>query len=128
MRAAYWGSPAPGTCARFSPLRLRVTPKPHWRSTSTHRLRHYLGAYLAQLGGADAIVFTAAVGENSPATRAATLAGLEDLGILIDRGLNQATGNRARVVSRADSRVAVLVVPTDEELEIARQSLEVVGR
>lgn len=93
-----------------------------------HRLRHYLGAYLAQLGGADAIVFTAAVGENSPATRAATLAGLEDLGILIDRGLNQATGNRARVVSRADSRVAVLVVPTDEELEIARQSLEVVGR
>ena len=93
-----------------------------------HRLRHYLGAYFAQLGGADAIVFTAGVGENSSATRAATLAGLEDLGILIDRGLNQATGNRARVVSRADSHVAVLVVPTDEELEIARQSLEVVGR
>lgn len=93
-----------------------------------HRLRHYLGAYLAQLGGADAIVFTAGVGENSAATRAATLVGLEEFGILMDGGLNQAAGGQARVISAADSRAAVLVVPTDEELEIARQSIEVVGR
>lgn len=92
-----------------------------------HRLRHYLGAYLAQLGGADAIVFTAGVGENSPTTRAATLAGLEQFGIRIDNELNQAATNRSRVVSAVDSHVAVLVIPTDEELEIAHQSLIVVN-
>ncbi|TLP98672.1 acetate kinase [Nesterenkonia salmonea] len=93
-----------------------------------HRVRHYLGAYLAQLGGADAVVFTAGVGENSAATRAATLAGLEDLGIQIDPGLNQAPGTEPRVISAGSSRVAVLVVPTNEEREIARQSIAVVNR
>lgn len=89
----------------------------------THRLRHYLGAYLVQLGGADAIVFTAGVGENSPETRAAALAGLDALGIRLDEALNAARSREARVVSSGDSQVAVLVVPTNEELEIARQAV-----
>ena len=87
-----------------------------------HRLRHYLGAYLALLGGADAIVFTAGVGENSPATRSAAVAGMAGLGIELDESLNSAASKQARVVSSGASRVAVLVVPTNEELEIARQS------
>lgn len=92
-----------------------------------HRLRHYLGAYLAQLGGADAIVFTGGVGENAPATRAA--AGMEGLGIRLDDERNRATaGREARTISDSRSRTAVLVVPTDEELEIARQSLAAVTR
>jgi acetate kinase len=88
-----------------------------------HRLRHYLGAYLVGLRGADAVVFTAGVGENSPLTRAATLEGLEGLGIRLDAALNESSARDARVISAEDSAVAVLVVPTNEELEIARQSL-----
>ena len=93
-----------------------------------HRLRHYLGAYLVLLGGADAIVFTAGVGENSPATREATVQGLETFGIVLDGVLNEAPSKDARLVSSVHSRVAVLVVPTNEELEIARQALDVVGQ
>ena len=61
-------------------------------------------------------------------TYVATLVGLEEFGILMDGGLNQTAGGQARVISAAGSQVAVLVVPTDEELEIARQSIEVVRR
>ncbi len=93
-----------------------------------HRIRHYVGAYLAQLGGADAIVFTAGVGENNAAVRAGSLAGLEGLGIRIDAQRNESPSREARVVSADDSRIAVLVVPTNEELEIARQTLSVVQR
>lgn len=85
-----------------------------------HRLRRYLGAYLATLGGADAIVFTAGVGENAAAVRAAALAGTEWAGIRLDPARNAVRGTT--VVSTDDSPVAVLVVPTNEELEIARQA------
>lgn len=88
-----------------------------------HRVRHYLGAYLAQLGGADAIVFTAGVGENSSDVRAGALAGLEGLGICLDVARNAPRSPEPRRISTDDSPVAVLVVPTNEELEIARQSL-----
>jgi len=87
-----------------------------------HRIRHYLGAYLVQLGGADAISFTAGVGENNAALRAEVCAGLEWFGIEIDHARNEAPGDGARVISTDDSRVAILVVPTDEEAEIARQT------
>jgi acetate kinase len=93
-----------------------------------HRIRGYVGAYLAQLGGADAIVFTAGVGENNAAVRAGSLAGLGPLGIRLDAGRNESSSREARVVSADDSRVAVLVIPTNEELEIARQTLSVVRR
>lgn len=91
-----------------------------------HRIRSYVGAYLAQLGGADAIVFTAGVGENNATVRAGALAGLDALGIRIDPELNNSTDREARVISRDDSPISVLVMPTNEELEIARQALAVV--
>jgi acetate kinase len=92
-----------------------------------HRLRHYIGAYYAQLGTVDAIVFTAGVGENVAAVRAGALAGLDGLGIVLDPERNAAPSREARRISTDDSRVAVLVIPTNEELEIARQSLSVVA-
>lgn len=92
-----------------------------------HRLRHYLGAYLAVLGSVDVISFTAGVGENNPAVRAAALAGLDGLGIELDPGRNQAASRDARVISADTSRTTVLVVPTNEELAIARQALALVG-
>jgi acetate kinase len=89
-----------------------------------HRLRAYAGAYLAQLGGVDVISFTAGVGENSPQVRAAALATLGFAGVEIDDARNEsAPRGEIAVISTDASRVAVLVVPTDEELEIARQSL-----
>lgn len=92
-----------------------------------HRLRHYIGAYFALLGGLDAVVFTAGVGENSPPVRAAAVAGLEHLGIDLDEDANQRAARGPRRISADSSAVAVLVVPTDEELEIARQVLTTVG-
>ena len=82
------------------------------------RIKEYVGMYLAVLGGADAIAFTAGVGENSPKVRAAALAGLSALGITIDEARNE---RGDRVISAEGAAVAVCVVPTDEELEIAQQ-------
>ena len=87
-----------------------------------HRIRHYVGAYLAQLGGLDALVFTAGVGENAPDLRALALAGLEFLGLHVDPERNVAPFRAARTISPDGSAVAVLVVPTNEELSIARQA------
>jgi acetate kinase len=91
-----------------------------------HRIRKYVGAYYAVLGTVDAVVFTAGVGENSPAARAASLSGLERLGIAVDPARNEGSDRRARFVSPEGSDVAVLVVPTDEEWEIAQQAMAVV--
>jgi acetate kinase len=90
-----------------------------------HRLKHYVGAYYAQLGRVDAIVFTAGVGENTALIRAQALAGLEALGIEIDESRNTSADRGPRRISTDASRVAVLVIPTNEELEIARQTLSV---
>lgn len=95
----------------------------HALAVYVHRLRHYVGAYLAVLGGAEVIVFTAGVGENSPWLRAEVCAGLEWFGIDIDPSRNEAPSEETRIISSDASRVAVLVVPTDEEAEIARQAL-----
>jgi len=89
-----------------------------------HRLRKYVGAYLAVLAGADAITFTAGVGEHSPRVRASALRGLAVFGIVLDETRN-AAGEGARRISADDSSVDVLVVPTNEELAIARQVVEV---
>jgi acetate kinase len=91
----------------------------------THRIKHYIGAYLAVLGGADAIVFTAGVGENAAAVRAGALAGLEGLGIELDPEANGQRSREERTISTPGSRIPVLVIPTDEELEIARQTVAV---
>ncbi|PXX65237.1 acetate kinase [Nocardia tenerifensis] len=85
-----------------------------------HRLRRYLGAYLIDLGGVDAITFTAGVGENSPDVRADALAGLSRFGIEVDPAANAAKDRTARRISPPDAKVVVLVVPTNEELAIAR--------
>lgn len=87
-----------------------------------HRLRKYLGGYYAVLGRVDAIAFTAGIGENAPAVRAAATEGLAELGIAVDEELNSVRSGEARVISPPYSRVAVAVVPTDEELEIAQQA------
>jgi acetate kinase len=89
-----------------------------------HRLRAYAGAYLAQLGGVDVISFTAGVGENTPRVRAAALSTLGFAGVEVDPTRNEAPGRGIRLISSDASRVAVLVVPTDEETEIARQTLQ----
>jgi acetate kinase len=86
-----------------------------------HRLRKYVGAYLAVLGGADALVFTAGIGENVPRLRADALSGLTALGVEVDPERNVDGSNGARRISTDSSAVAVLVVPTNEELSIARQ-------
>ncbi|MBC7441499.1 MAG: acetate/propionate family kinase, partial [Ramlibacter sp.] len=93
-----------------------------------HRLKGYVGNYYAQLGTVDVIVFTAGVGENSPIVRAGSLAGLEGMGIEIDPVRNEAKSRKPRVISTDNSRVTVLVIPTNEELEIARQTLGTISR
>ncbi|ALR13284.1 acetate kinase [Mycobacteroides saopaulense] len=88
-----------------------------------HRLRKYIGAYIATLGGADVISFTAGVGENDTVLRADAMAGLEVLGIEIDAERNQLRSSEIRRISTDASRVTVLVVPTNEELAIARAAV-----
>ncbi|MEY2847439.1 MAG: hypothetical protein RI885_104 [Actinomycetota bacterium] len=92
-----------------------------------HRIRRYIGAYIAHLGGLDAIVFTAGVGENNSLLRRRTLAGLEFLGIHVDADRNEVRSKQPRRISPDDSPVAVLVIPTNEELEIARQTAAAAG-
>ncbi|MBD7918380.1 acetate kinase [Cellulomonas sp. Sa3CUA2] len=92
-----------------------------------HRLRKYIGAYYAVLGGVDVITFTAGVGENDDIVRAGALCGLEGMGIVIDLERNAGRKSEPTVISADGSRVTVMVVPTNEELAIARQSVAVVG-
>jgi len=91
-----------------------------------HRLRKYVGAYLAVLGGVDVIAFTAGVGENDDIVRAGALVGLERLGIAVDPERNAGRIKKPTIISPDGSPVTVVVVPTNEELAIARQSLALV--
>ncbi|KRC95311.1 MULTISPECIES: acetate kinase [unclassified Streptomyces] len=93
-----------------------------------HRLKKYVGAYYAVLGHVDAVAFTAGVGENAAPVREAALAGLGSLGLAVDDELNAVRGDEPRLISPAGARVAVAVVPTDEELEIAAQTYALVKR
>ena len=109
--------------------RLRAAGDPGARlafEVYVHRLRHYLGAYAAHLGRLDLVVFTAGVGENTPSVRAAALANLPMFGVEIDPGRNEARSREPRVISTDASAVTVLVVPTNEELAIARQAVDLV--
>ncbi|MBA2944628.1 acetate kinase [Streptomyces himalayensis] len=91
-----------------------------------HRLKKYIGAYYAVLGRVDAVAFTAGVGENAAPVREAAVTGLEELGLAVDSELNATRADGPRLISPEYARVAVAVVPTDEELEIARQSYALV--
>ena len=88
----------------------------------TYRIKTYIGAYMACLGHVDALVFTAGIGENAPVVRERSCQGLQALGIEIDNQRNRERADGVREVSAADSRVKVLVVPTNEELRIAQET------
>jgi acetate kinase len=91
-----------------------------------YRIKKYIGAYLAVLGNIDALVFTAGIGENSPLVRQLSTAGLEAFGIVLDDEKNDTKGVLCDV-STEDSAIRILVVPTNEELEIARQAFVLVA-
>ena len=92
-----------------------------------YRVRKYIGAYLAALGGADAVVFTGGVGENSAEVRARIVAGLGWMGLDLDAEANSRThGGAEGRISGADARLGAWVIPTDEELLIARDTLRLV--
>lgn len=82
-------------------------------------VRHYLGAYLVELGGADAIVFTGGIGENRASFRAAVCRDLDELGIVLDEQANRAAEGEAKI-SSPKSRVQIWIIPTNEELIVAR--------
>jgi len=84
--------------------------------------RHWIGSYYLQLNGADAIVFTAGTGENQANIRAAICANLDNLGIKIDDAKNKATRATEALISAADSTVKIFVIPTNEELVVAREA------
>ena len=94
-----------------------------------YRIKKYVGAYAAALGGLDLLVFTAGVGENRPPMRTDVCQGLEFMGIKLDETLNaQAVGGKSMVISAADSRVKVVVVATDEEYMIAKDTYEILSQ
>jgi acetate kinase len=94
----------------------------------TYRLKKYIGAYYAALGRVDGIVFTAGIGENAAEIRARACGGLSGLGIAVDPRKNEARSKGAREIQTDDGSVKVLVIPTDEELEIAEETVECIQR
>jgi acetate kinase len=88
----------------------------------TYRIKKYIGAYAFSMGGLDAVVFTAGIGENSAQIRAMVCEGLEFLGLKID---HQRNSNKNNIISSNDSKVKVLVIPTNEELMIARDTVQI---
>lgn len=93
-----------------------------------YRIRKYIGAYFAALGSLDAIVFTGGIGENSAVVRARSCERLSGLGIVLDGRKNEAAAEGIREIQADGSRVRILVIPTDEEREIAQQTIERVRR
>src|SRR5208283_4679422 len=95
-----------------------------------YRVRKYIGAYVAAMGGLDAVVFTGGVGQGSAMVRALALQGLDCMGIQLDeqRNRNARGFDETCRVSTDDSKVAVLVVPTDEERMMAREALRALSR
>lgn len=90
-----------------------------------YRVRKYLGAYAAAMGGVDQIVFTGGIGENDTVTRTKSLEGLEYMGVLIDTEKSLSVRGKEVIISHPDSKVKVLVVPTDEEFMIAKDTYEI---
>lgn len=93
-----------------------------------YRIKKYIGAYIAVLNGLDALVFTAGIGENDPDMRSAACKDLEYLGIQIDEAKNRAKSNTIREINPDGTQVKVLVIPTNEELEIGQQTFRLVDQ
>ena len=91
-----------------------------------YRAKKYIGGYLAAMGGADAIVFTGGIGENSPEVRARICSGMEWAGLRIDEARNQEAVRKEGVISTGDSKLLAYAIPTDEELLIARDTVRVI--
>ncbi len=91
-----------------------------------YRAKKYIGEYLAAMGGADAVVFTGGIGENSPDIRARICAGMEWAGLCLDQAKNQVTVGREGKISTEDSKLLAYAIPTDEELLIARDTVRVI--
>jgi acetate kinase len=91
-----------------------------------YRARKYIGAFLASMGGADAVVFTGGIGENSPDVRARICAGMEWAGLHLDAAKNEETVGREGKISTGDSKLCAYAIPTDEELLIARDTVRVI--
>ena len=92
------------------------------------RIKKFVGEYAAEMGGVDLIVFTGGVGENSPETRKEVCEGLEFMGVHFDRKINEGLRGENKIISAADSKVKVAVVPTNEELVIATDTYEIVNK
>jgi acetate kinase len=92
----------------------------------TYRIKKYIGAYFAALESLDGLIFTAGIGENSPYIRELCCSGLQKLGIEIDSERNRNTGRELGEISTPDSKVKILVVPTNEELKIAQETKKVI--
>ena len=91
-----------------------------------YRIKKYIGAYAAAMGGVDVIIFTGGVGENGPETREAICEGLEYMGVKFNKKINDGLRSKLTDISMPDSKVKVLVVPTNEELVIARDTLKII--
>jgi len=91
-----------------------------------YRIQKYIGAYTAVMGGVDAIAFTAGIGENSISVRKNILSGLDYLGVELDQEKNTVRGQE-RLISTDNSKVKALVIPTDEELVIARETMDLLS-
>jgi acetate kinase len=89
-----------------------------------YRARKYLGAYLASLGGAQAVIFTAGIGEHAPDVRAEICAGMHWCGLVLDPALNAQAVGKEGCISAATSTIRAFVIPTDEEAIIARDTIE----
>jgi len=91
-----------------------------------YRARKYIGAYLAAMGGADAVVFTGGIGENSPEIRARICEGMDWAGLTIDDARNKERVGREGMISAEGSKLLAYAIPTDEELLIARDTVRVI--
>tara|TARA_R110000868_G_scaffold132182_11_gene342799 strand:- start:2852 stop:4045 length:1194 start_codon:yes stop_codon:yes gene_type:complete len=94
---------------------------------NSYRIKKYIGAYMAAMNGVDAIVFTAGIGENSSVIRKIVCEEMEFLGLYLDHRKNDVRGNTIRAINVPESSVKVLVIPTNEEIEIAKQSYQLLN-
>lgn len=93
-----------------------------------HQIKRFVGGYAAEMGGVDAVLFTGGIGENDDEVRTAVCKGLEFMGIEVDEALNAAASRKEAVFTKPGSRVEAMVLPTNEEIMIARDTVEVISR
>ena len=96
--------------------------------TYCYRIKKYVGSYAAALGGVDILVFTGGVGENQASARKAVCENMEYMGIELDEELNDSVRAKEVVISKPTSKVKVLIIPTDEELTIAKDTVEILNQ